>query len=88
MPGADQAIDNVLASPQNVLYSEKFERFEACFAGSGDTLSAALLESKPFAHLPVLGVPGWCSANGTADFYLDAAVFRPRKPQALYVITP
>ena len=53
-----------------------------------DTLSAALLESKPFAHLPVLGVPGWCSANGTADFYRDAAVFRPRKPQALYVIAP
>jgi hydroxymethylpyrimidine/phosphomethylpyrimidine kinase len=42
IPGADQAIDNVLASPQNVLYSEKFERFEASFAGSGDTLSAAL----------------------------------------------
>lgn len=42
IPGADQAIDNVLASPQNVLYSEKFERFEASFAGAGDTLSAAL----------------------------------------------
>ena len=39
---ADQSIDNVLASPQNVLYSEKFERFEASFAGAGDTLSAAL----------------------------------------------
>ena len=52
------------------------------------TLSAALLESKPFAHLPVLGVPGWCTANNAPDFYRDAAVFRPRKPQSLYVITP
>ena len=38
----DQFIDNVLATPQAVLYSEKFERFEAVFAGAGDTLSAAL----------------------------------------------
>ncbi|HEY9223104.1 hydroxymethylpyrimidine/phosphomethylpyrimidine kinase [Variovorax sp. N23] len=38
----DQFIDNVLASPQAVLASEKFERLEAVFAGAGDTLSAAL----------------------------------------------
>lgn len=38
----DQFIDNVLASPQAVLASEKFERFEAVFSGAGDTLSAAL----------------------------------------------
>jgi len=53
-----------------------------------DTLSAALLESKPFAHLPVLGVPGWCSANEAPNFYSDASVFRAGKPQSLYVITP
>ena len=53
-----------------------------------ETLSASLLESKPFAHLPVLGVPGWCSANEAPDFYRDASVFRPRKPQSPYVITP
>lgn len=35
-------IDNVLATPQAVLYSEKFERFEAVFEGTGETLSAAL----------------------------------------------
>jgi len=39
---ADQFIDNVLATPQAVLYSEKFERFEAVFEGAGETLSAAL----------------------------------------------
>jgi hydroxymethylpyrimidine/phosphomethylpyrimidine kinase len=42
IPLADQFIDNVLATPQSVLYSEKFERFEAVFSGAGDTLCAAL----------------------------------------------
>ena len=42
IPTPEQFIDNVLASPQAVLCSEKFERFEALFAGAGDTLSAAL----------------------------------------------
>ena len=42
IPLADQFIDNVLATPQAVLYSEKFERFEAVFQGTGETLSAAL----------------------------------------------
>ncbi|MGJ7496991.1 bifunctional hydroxymethylpyrimidine kinase/phosphomethylpyrimidine kinase [Variovorax sp. RT4R15] len=38
----DQFFDNVLASPQAVLASEKYERLEAVFSGAGDTLSAAL----------------------------------------------
>jgi hydroxymethylpyrimidine/phosphomethylpyrimidine kinase len=42
IPMPEQFIDNVLATPQAVLYSERFERFEAIFAGAGDTLSAAL----------------------------------------------
>ena len=42
IPLPDQFIDNVLATPNAVLYSEKFERFEASFAGAGETLSAAL----------------------------------------------
>ncbi len=42
IPLPDQFIDNVFASPQSVLASEKFERFEAVFSGAGDTLSAAL----------------------------------------------
>jgi hydroxymethylpyrimidine/phosphomethylpyrimidine kinase len=36
----DQFIDNVLASPQSVLASEKYERLDAVFSGAGDTLSA------------------------------------------------
>jgi len=40
------------------------------------------LATKPFAHLPVLGVPGWWPANAKAGFYHDATVFRPpRRPR-------
>ena len=40
--GSEQFIDNVLASPQGAITGEKFERFDAAFVGSGDTLAAAL----------------------------------------------
>lgn len=43
-------------------------------------LSADKLAAKPFAHLPVLGVPGWWPANEDPLFYADASVFRPAKP--------
>ena len=49
IPLPDQFIDNVLATPQAVLASEKFERFEAVFSGAGDTLSAALAPCWPAA---------------------------------------
>lgn len=42
IPLPEQFMDNVLATPQTVLGSERFERFEAVFSGAGDTLSAAL----------------------------------------------
>jgi hypothetical protein len=34
------------------------------------------LATKPYAPLPVMGVPDWCEANKAATFYDDAAVFR------------
>jgi hypothetical protein len=40
-------------------------------------LSAERLRPKPFAPLPVLGVPGWWAANAAPAFYDDASVFRP-----------
>jgi hypothetical protein len=44
-------------------------------------VSADKLASKPFAHLPVLGVPGWWPANEDPEFYADASVFRlPKCP--------
>jgi hypothetical protein len=42
-------------------------------------LSAARLSAKPFAPLPVLGVPGWWPGNEDFSFYDDATVFRPRR---------
>jgi hypothetical protein len=42
-------------------------------------LSAEHLQTKPYAPLPVLGVPGWCADNCSASFYIDATVFRPPK---------
>jgi hypothetical protein len=44
-----------------------------------DGLRADRLAAKPFAHLPVLGVPGWWSANKAPEFYADVDVFRPPK---------
>ena len=42
LPLPEQHIDNVLATPETVIAHEKFERIEALFTGTGDTLSAAL----------------------------------------------
>ncbi|SAL27877.1 membrane protein [Caballeronia peredens] len=40
-------------------------------------IAAEPLDSRAFAPLPVLGVPGWWDANASSDFYDDTAVFRP-----------
>ena len=42
IPLPEQFVENVLASPQMVLGTGKFELFDATFSGAGDTLSAAL----------------------------------------------
>lgn len=47
---------------------------DACLARD---LGAGKLAAKPFAHLPVLGVPGWWPDNEDPGFYDDATVFRP-----------
>ncbi len=52
---------------------------DAWLAGQFD---AALLASKPFTPLPVMGVPGWCQANEDPAYYADAAVFRQPRPAA------
>jgi len=73
IPLPEQFIDNVLATPQAVLASEKYERFDAVFAGAGDTLSAAL------AAL-VAGGADLAAAATEALAYLDRCLdggFRP-----------
>ncbi len=59
-------------------------RVETPVGGQGDCdrwlaahLQADALANKPFAHLPVLGVPGWWPANEQIGFYDDVSVFRP-----------
>ena len=42
IPLPDQFIDNVLCTPDAVLFSQRYERFDAAFSGAGDTLSAAI----------------------------------------------
>lgn len=42
-------------------------------------LSADKLATKPFAPLPVLGVPGWWPENENFSFYDDSFTFRQRR---------
>lgn len=51
-----------------------------------DDLTAQKLAAKPFAHLPVLGVPQWWPANEVPGFYADPGVFRAARLTA--VATP
>jgi len=41
-------------------------------------ITADKLAIKPFAPLPVLGVPGWWAENEKLSFYEDILVFRPK----------
>ena len=58
------------------------ESIEDADAWLADWLSAGRLATKPFAPLPLLGVPGWWPANEDAAFYADATVFRPVRREA------
>jgi hypothetical protein len=55
------------------------ELHDAAIAAS---LTVPRLNSRTFMALPVLGVPGWWSANDDPAFYEDAAVFRPQASMA------
>ncbi len=50
------------------------------------TLTAQRLAAKPFAPLPVLGVPGWWPANADTAFYDDVTVFRPARDRTARVL--
>ncbi len=56
-------------------------------AWMAEDLSAEKLAAKPFAHLPVLGVPHWWPGNDEPAFYADSSVFRPLR-RAEAVATP
>jgi hypothetical protein len=40
------------------------------------------LATKPYAPLPVMGIPEWCIENNNKVFYEDIVVFRHRKTEA------
>ena len=44
---------------------------------SATLATAAVLDGRSFAPLPVLGIPGWWPANADPAFYDDTTVFRP-----------
>jgi hypothetical protein len=44
-------------------------------------LTGSRLAAKPFAPLPILGIPGWCPENADFSFYDDALVFRTNGPK-------
>jgi hypothetical protein len=50
------------------------------------SLAPERLAAKSFLPLPVLGIPGWWSANEDPQFYDDARVFRPMRTDALPAI--
>ena len=73
IPLPEQFVENVLATPQTVMVSVKFELFEATFLGAGETLSAA------FAALLASG-SDLSEATHEALGYLDRCLgggFRP-----------
>ena len=59
---------------------ERMDELPALDNWLANDLCAATLAAKPFAHLPMLGVPGWWAANDNPAFYQDDKVFRaPRR---------
>jgi hypothetical protein len=70
---------HVWAVPVPTALGDDWGAWDAWFAQG---LSAERLASKPLTPLPVLGIPGWCSANTEPGFYADTQVFRaPRDPK-------
>ena len=80
---ASVAIKSIATGDGPDVLSSEFLRGPQRMAGldarMAATLSAELLATKPFAHLPVLGVPGWWSGNLEPGFYDDSSVFRAPK---------
>ena len=75
---AQFTIKNIAVETINTLaITEFYSNLDALLAVD---LSADYLASKPFAPLPVLGVPNWYSENEDLDFYNDETVFRKPRP--------
>ena len=72
-----------LVSPRKPMVAHVYQAPQAIksIAALDDWLAQAMQpqpwDTKPFAPLPVLGVPGWWPGNEAPEFYADAQVFRP-----------
>jgi hypothetical protein len=75
-----------LVSPRKPLTAHVYRAQAAIKAGASvdawlaADLGAEHLARKPFAPLPVLGVPGWWPGNENFSFYDDSFVFRSARP--------
>jgi Protein of unknown function (DUF3025) len=69
-----------LVSPRKAMTAHVFCPPSRLQAADDAAIAAMLvpehLATKPYAPLPVMGVPGWCMDNEDAAFYDDTAVFR------------
>lgn len=74
---AQNAIKNIAFQAINTTATDDFYSNLDVYIATD--LSAEKLASKPFAPLPILGVPNWWGANEDPQFYDDEAVFRKRR---------
>jgi hypothetical protein len=74
---AQFTINNIAKEAINTAATSQFyDALDACVAAD---LSAEKFATKPFAPLPVLGVPNWWEDNENPRFYDDETVFRKRR---------
>ncbi|MCQ8897083.1 DUF3025 domain-containing protein [Limnobacter humi] len=69
------------ADPRGLMASLRAGSFDQCWPVVDHVLAQAVTQIETPAQLcplPVLGVPGWCSANQAHMFYADRQVFRPK----------
>jgi Protein of unknown function (DUF3025) len=70
-------IKNIALETMNTTDISDTEQFYSLFdEWIAADLSVEKLASKPFAPLPVLGIPSWCIDNENVTFYEDTSVFR------------
>lgn len=65
-----------LLQPRKAITAHVWAIEELTDEALGSSLTPERLTSKCFLPLPVLGIPGWWSANEDATFYHDPKVFR------------
>jgi hypothetical protein len=70
------ALMEKLTHPRKAITAHVWVLPESADVSQPDLLTPERLAARAFLPLPVLGVPGWWSANEDAAFYADTSVFR------------